>query len=211
MDKITYRLKDGTKVPGSTTICKLLDKPYLIKWANNMGLKGINTDEYVEKTARIGTLIHMMIYSHITKTEIVLDEYSDEEITQAEKCLYKYLDWEKQHNIELIFAETPLISEKYKFVGIVDCYCMLDGKYTIIDFKSSKQISKDQILQVSSYIPLLEEHNYPVDQILLLTIGKDESTPFGYELINKYNTGDYFEIFKCLLNIYWLKKQMKWS
>ena len=31
------KLKDGTKVPGSTTVVGLINKPYLLEWANKLG------------------------------------------------------------------------------------------------------------------------------------------------------------------------------
>ena len=36
----------GTRVPGATTIIGILDKPALIKWANNLGLAGIDSTKY---------------------------------------------------------------------------------------------------------------------------------------------------------------------
>ena len=53
-----YYTTDGTLVPGSTTITGLLNKPALVKWANNLGLQGIDSSKYVDKAARVGTLIH---------------------------------------------------------------------------------------------------------------------------------------------------------
>ena len=34
---ITYKLADGTAVPGVTTVLSVLNKPALVKWANNLG------------------------------------------------------------------------------------------------------------------------------------------------------------------------------
>ena len=36
-----YELKDGTYVPGTTTITGLENKPFLVPWANRLGLEGI--------------------------------------------------------------------------------------------------------------------------------------------------------------------------
>ena len=32
-----YKLADGTRVPGATTITGLLNKPHLVRWANKIG------------------------------------------------------------------------------------------------------------------------------------------------------------------------------
>ena len=48
-----YYLQDGTLVPGATTVTGLLNKPALVKWANNLGLQGIDSSKYVDKAARV--------------------------------------------------------------------------------------------------------------------------------------------------------------
>jgi ketopantoate reductase len=58
---IVYKTPDGKRVPGVTTITGMLDKPGLVKWANNLGLQGIDSTEHVKNLARIGTLAHLLI------------------------------------------------------------------------------------------------------------------------------------------------------
>lgn len=53
---VKYRTKDKVLVPGVTTITNLLNKPYLIKWANDLGLEGIDSTKYRDEAADIGTL-----------------------------------------------------------------------------------------------------------------------------------------------------------
>jgi len=48
---ITYKLADGVPVPGVTTILSVLNKPALVKWANNLGLQGIDSSKYVDEKA----------------------------------------------------------------------------------------------------------------------------------------------------------------
>ena len=64
-----YKTSDGQIVPGASTITGLLNKPMLVKWANNLGLQGIDSSKYTDKAASIGTLIHYLVECHITKKE----------------------------------------------------------------------------------------------------------------------------------------------
>lgn len=201
-------LKDGTHVPGATTIAGMLDKPFLVKWANKLGKQGIDVTEYVTATAKKGTLIHEIVESHILHKEIDLSNFTDAEIHEAEKAFYKYLEWEKLHEVEKIEIELGLVSEEYKYCGIIDFYCKLDGKYTIVDFKTSKSISNEHFLQVSSYVQLLKENNYPVDQIMVLNIPRDDTIDFKTEYMKLESCEVYFEMFKNLLNVYYLKKRL---
>ena len=59
-----YRTADGQRVPGVTTVLGILNKPALIKWANNLGLQGIDSATYVDETAR-GQRVGEAIYRHI--------------------------------------------------------------------------------------------------------------------------------------------------
>lgn len=198
-------------LPGVTTITKLLNMPFLVKWANKLGKQGIDVTEYVENTARLGTLIHTIIESHIEKKEITLDEYTDEEIDLGGAIFYThYMPWEQAHVVEPIFVEKQFDSI-LGYQGIIDFYCKLDGKYTIIDFKTSKSISNEHLLQVSAYKNLMEEHNYPVEQLLILDIKKDINSRLEEKYLTLDGSQSYWYIFQRLLDIYYMKKELKWE
>lgn len=206
-----YYLEDGTLVPGATTITGLLNKPALIKWANNLGLQGIDSTKYVDKAASIGTLIHSMVEAHITNKELDASEYSDFEIQMAKIGFQKYLDWESMHKITPIFNEKKFVSEKYFYGGTLDFYCKIDGKATLVDFKSGKGIFNEHFLQTSAYANLLRENGYKVQQIMILNIGRDENEPFAYKSIPIVTARKYFSMFKNLLRVYYIKKELGWS
>lgn len=207
-----YYLQDGTLVPGSTTVCGVLNKPALVRWANQLGLQGIDSTKYTDKAAKIGTLIHAMTESHITGNPIEdSEDYSQFDIEMATIGFNKYLEWEKGHKIEPIFNEKCFVSEKHKYGGTLDFYCKLDGKYTLVDFKSGKGIYNEHFLQVSSYAELLAENKYKVDQIMILNIGRNEDEPFKHEEIDKKLIKKYFRMFKACLSVYYCKKELSWS
>ena len=101
----TYKLQDGTTVPGVTTILGILNKPALIKWANNLGLQGIDSTKYVDEKAAIGTLAHKMIADYLRGEETDTSEYSKVQIDQAENAVLAFFEWEKTHHIEPVVVE----------------------------------------------------------------------------------------------------------
>jgi len=202
-----YRLVDGTIVPGVTTITGLLNKPALVPWANKMGLQGIDTSKYVEEMAQIGTLAHNMILCHYKNTEPDLSDYTPNQIELAENCLLSYWSWEKQHTIEPIIVEEPIVSELMRYGGMPDCYCKLNGKPVLLDFKTGKAIYPEYFYQVSAYANLLIERDYPISEIRILRIGRDEDEGFEEHGIQYW--GKHFEIFEHLLAIYHLQKEIK--
>lgn len=206
---VVYKTSAGKRVPGATTITGLLNKPYLIKWANNLGLEGIDSSKYTDEAAAVGTLAHQMVQDHLQKHKTDLSLYSPLQVSLAENSFLSYLHWEEGHEIEPIICEVPLVSDEMEYGGTVDCYCKLDGVPTIVDFKTGKAIYDEYFVQVSAYRNLLVEHGYPVEQIKILRIGRDETE--GFEERTVTDDRDYFDIFINLLDIYYLKKKLKWT
>jgi len=203
---IRYRLADGTIVPGATTVLGILAKPALVKWANNLGLQGIDSTKYVDKLATIGTLAHLMVENYLTGTEPDYTSYSPEEIGKAENSLLKFLDWEKQYDIKMIFNEKPLISELYGFGGTIDCYAEINGKKALLDFKTSKAIYDEHIIQLAAYKQLLIENGFEVDEVRVLRIGRTEEE--GFEERRETNLTKHWELFKHLIEVYKLKNKI---
>ena len=59
---ITYRLKNGKRVPGASTVAKIGDDPSaLMYWAWDLGKQGIDYKKAREQAADIGTLAHFLI------------------------------------------------------------------------------------------------------------------------------------------------------
>ena len=177
-----YYTANGTLVPGVTTVTGLLNKPALVIWANRLGLEGINTNDYVDKAAKIGTLIHYLVECHITKK-----------------------------TPELYGNELQLVSEKYKYGGSMDFYAKVDGELEILDFKSGKGIYDEHFLQVGGgYGQLAIENGKPFKRIRILNIGRNENEPFDEKVISLVQARKYFKIFKNLIDIYYLKKELGW-
>lgn len=205
-----YKLADGkTRVPGTTTITGLLNKPYLIKWANNLGLEGIDSSTYTDEAAKTGTLAHAMVQAHLQHEELDMNQFSKVQIDLAENALISFFEWKSRHEIEVVECEVPMVSEQLRYGGTIDCYCILDGVPTLLDFKTGKAIYEEYFVQLAAYRNLLEERGCPVERTQILRIGRDETE--GFEERHVTDTSKYFEIFKNLLNVYYLKKDLGWK
>lgn len=204
-----YKTSDGKRVPGTTTITGLLNKPYLVKWANNLGLEGIDSSKYTDEAAAIGTLAHAMVQAHLQKDELDMDQFSKIQIDHAENSLISFFEWKSRHTIEPIFCEVAMVSDTMQYGGTIDCYCLLDGEPVLLDFKTGKAIYEEYFVQLAAYRNLLEENGCEVKRCQILRIGRDETE--GFEERTVTDTSKYFEIFKSLLNVYYLKKELGWK
>jgi len=203
---IRYELPDGTKVPGVTTVLGVLNKPALVIWANRLGLQGIDSSKYRDEMADIGTLAHQMIIDHFNKIATDTSDYSETQIDLAENCLLSFYEWEKGHDIKVIMAEAPLVSE-LGFGGTIDCYCMLDGVATLLDFKTGKAIYPEMFYQLAAYAELLRERGYLVSASRILRIGRDNDEGFEERTVGKLDKQ--WEMFAHCLAIYNLQRELK--
>ena len=205
----TYPLLDGTLVPGVTTILGVLNKPALVPWANKLGLQGIDSSKYVDEKAAIGTLAHQMIADHLRGEITDTNEYSKLQIDQAENALLSFFEWEKTHHIEPVLVESPLVSERYRFGGTVDCIGLMDGELWLGDVKTSSGIFPEMLIQVAAYTRLAYEHELDIRKVRILRVGRTEDEGFEDRLVNHLSKR--WEIFEHCLAIYNLQKEVKGS
>jgi len=204
-----YKLADGTTVPGVTTVLNVLNKPFLVTWANNLGLQGINSREYVDELAQVGTLTHLMVECDIKGVEPDTHAFTQLQIEQARPCFVKWLAWRAGKEIVPILQESPLVSEEFRFGGTVDIHAAVDGVCTLIDIKTAKAVYSEQVAQVIAYQRLLEEHHFAVQRACIVRIGRNEAEAFEVREITDTNRS-YWNLFLAALDIYRIQKEVKW-
>ncbi len=150
--KAGYFLKDGTKVPGTTTICSAYkDSGGLIYWAWNQGKQGLDYRETRDKAGDIGTLVHAAIEARLRGEEFFIP-------TEGAKAYMAFHQWERQNKIEILEQEIQLVSEEYKYGGTLDAVGVVDGKHVLLDWKTSKGVYKNYLLQLAAYKQLWNEN-----------------------------------------------------
>lgn len=166
--KSGYVLKDGTKVPGTTTVIgRFKDSGGLLHWAFRQGKEGKERlyDE-AEKAAGIGTVAHSMVEMHVKGTTAEAIEkhakdvlHSQEEINAALSAFKAYLSWEKNFKVIVIEQEILLVSEKYRYGGTPDAIGLIDNQLVLLDWKTSNSVYTDHLIQLAAYGNLWAENN----------------------------------------------------
>jgi hypothetical protein len=207
---VRYKLADGTRVPGVTTITGELgwNTRVLINWANRIGLEGIEASKYTDDKADIGTLAHLMITNKLQGIKTSTDDYSKNQIKAAKNSVKSFEAWTKGKKIEPIIIEKQLVSEVHKFGGTLDILAKIDKIIELLDLKTGSGIYDEHLVQVGGgYTILVEEHEYSFQKVRILNIPRTNSERF-YEEEN-INIPACRKIFlNCLAN-YNLKKQIK--
>lgn len=218
IDSETEVKKDGTpkkiRVPGVTTITGVLNKPALVKWANNLGLQGISTTEYVDELATIGTLTHYFIECHLlsqingTEVKPDLSDYTENQIDMGQNGAIRFLDWQERTGFKPIAVELQLISNRYKFGGTIDGYGELSsGKKILMDIKTSKGVFSEMKTQVAGgYAMLMEENGHHVDEVHIIRVGRSEDEGFDDIYVTPYEVANHRRRFVLCRELYDLNK-----
>lgn len=194
----TYYNKKGVEVVSATSVLKILNKPSLSKWANFLGFKRQNIDQVLKESSEKGTLIHEAINCYIFNKIFIYVPKDEYEKYMLKQTLDKFITWYKNADFKPIFGEKQMSCEK--FGGTVDLYCELDGKKTILDFKSSKAFYSTMFLQLAGYTYMMEQNGYEVDQVCIMLINENYCRT---KIISRDQLDEYINTFLLLVELYY--------
>ena len=200
MPTVDYKI-DNKKVPSVTTILgRFKNATGLLIWANQIGLKGQLYQDELKKAGDIGTALHDLAEIHIK------EEYY--ELPQDEKvrnCFNQFLEWWDNNNYKVTWTEKHFCSEKYLYGGTPD---LLVNENILVDFKTSKGIYSDYLVQGSAYAKLIEENeNRKIDKFIICRFSKDNSQTEIKEF-SKEDLDNAFSYFELLRKAFDLDKQI---
>lgn len=222
--KVHTRYYQGNKkqVQGVTTVISNHngDKGGMVYAAWKLGLEGINYKEEWKQKADAGTIAHEMIRAHLLNIDYEpASLYGDKLVDQAVIAFKGFLEWKAGFKqFEIILVEVPLVSEELPYGFTLDLYAILDGLYSVVDFKTGKAIYWNHKVQMAGIIRGLREHGYQVDQRFILHLKKGEENTDGtmtepeFHAIPLPNLTDevkWFELI-CQANQYYLRVAKGW-
>lgn len=180
MAATVYRLKDKTRVPGASTISKMIEESGgLLHWAWQLGLDGKDLNESREGAASPGSLAHAMVQAvfHRTDPQRVLDGQPEEFAKPAALAFTAFSEWFGQTKLEPTASEVSLVSERHRFGGTLDAILTdpTDGVMVLADWKTGS-IYPAHLLQVAGYRELWNEHHEasPIERVILVRFSKED-------------------------------------
>jgi len=210
-----YRLKPteqypkGEIVKGTTTVTGgqlAWNKNVLMRWANRMGLKGIDSNKYADDKAGIGTLAHAHITNDLLGKDTDTSDYTKNQIAAAKNSVASFVRWWRQHDCETpLFVEEPLVSEQYRYGGTADIYWKVDGVLELTDLKTGG-IWPEHFVQVGGgYVQLLTENGHKVERVRILSIPRTKDEEFSDVILP--DSDKYWQVFEHCLALHELKKR----
>ena len=206
-DKYTYDSIGA--VPRVTNILKQCrDSEGLIQWASNVGRSKYLY--YREKALSIGTIVHELIDEYISyvcpspnlpkidRFEINYSEIDGDYRSSVYNCIENFKLWINKLNEigcpiqEVIGLEIPIVCPWYG--GTVDGIIKINGMNYIIDFKTSKSISPEYLLQVAAYMWIINNGYVPnlphIDGIGRIRVDKSKPGIIDDIFLNEYKDSD---------------------
>jgi genome maintenance exonuclease 1 len=171
-----YVLPDGvTKLKSVTTILsEKLDKTALLEWRKRVGEE--EAIRISAQSTRRGNSIHKIAERYVLNEENI---YQNEMPVNVESFqpIKSALD---AHVDNILGVELPLCSKALGCAGRTDLVAEYDGKVSIIDFKTSKKLKKEEwiesyFLQSTVYSMMFERiYSISVPQIVIIITVDDE-------------------------------------
>lgn len=141
---------NGVWYPRVTKIVEIKAKPALYKFYAEMN--SFDQGEAIKKqSADEGTMIHKAV------EEILIGKSPEIEplIKPAVGAFLKFLE-EKSIQVDPEFVEKQVVNFDERYAGTLDALALIDGKFGVLDIKTSQAIYRDYNLQTSAYMGALQ-------------------------------------------------------
>jgi CRISPR/Cas system-associated exonuclease Cas4 (RecB family) len=205
-----YRLKDGTIVPGVTTVLGILDKPALLNWAWRCGQDGIDIHKVKTSAADVGTVCHARCEAWLRGLEFDSYNVSPEQMALSTIGFDRFRQWWDAEELKLHSCELQMVSEELRVGGTADAVAIRpNGNTVLIDIKTSNGIYLEHRIQVATYAYLWAETRLGIEptEALIVRLGKKESEEIEIAPVKKRR--ELVEVFRHLAGAYYALREAR--
>lgn len=140
---------DGAWYPRVTKIIDIKAKPALyFYYAQAASYAAAN--QQTQKSAAEGTLIHEAVEKILIGENPEIDPSIAPSITAFREFLEK-----NRVQVEPAHVEKRIVNAEHRYAGTIDTLALIDGKFGVLDIKTSQSIYRDYNLQTAAYMGAL--------------------------------------------------------
>lgn len=141
---------DGAWYPRVTKIIDIKAKPALYRFYGEMN-SFAEGEAVKKKSATEGTLIHEIV------EKILIGEKPsiNSSVLPAIEAFFRFLE-EKHIQVDQEHVEKRIVNFDERYAGTLDSLALIDGKFGVLDIKTSQAIYRDYNLQTSAYMAALQ-------------------------------------------------------
>lgn len=136
---------NGLWYPRVTSIVTIKSKPELYRFYG--ALSSFAEGEAIkQRSADEGTLVHETIEGILTGKDVTVDPSIEPSISAAARFIR-----EKNIQVDPDWVEKRIINFAERYTGTIDALALIDGKFGVLDIKTSQEIYRDYNLQTAAY------------------------------------------------------------
>lgn len=196
---------ETTRYPGVTGFLSVINKPALVPWAKKEALALVEAalsnrldgkrcarivlnkswidnvlvdakkrpDQIKDEAADLGTRAHAFI-------DLIIHGREPEDVPpEILAPVSAFKDWWKGSGIELVMGDTKVASRIHGFGGSLDALGRRDGRFIILDWKTSSGVYAEYALQVAAYAQAFTEtYGLPCRDAVIVRFGKKPPVEF---------------------------------
>lgn len=143
---------NGAWLPRVTKILDIKSKPGLESFFREVGHYD-SVESIKNKSAEEGTLVHEAVQGLLTGKSPVIS-------VQIESAIDAFQKFNEVRGIAFHpeFVEKRIWSERHRYAGTVDALAAVDGKFGVLDIKTSSGFYPEFNLQTAAYVSALQEY-----------------------------------------------------
>jgi hypothetical protein len=212
LDARFYRDEAGVFVPSVTTILEAYPKDAAFyQWLKN---NGQDSDELRDKAAERGTAVHTMTEAYDNGSEVsLLNDDGRPGWKLGEWAMFeRYVEFSQRFSPVIKMNEQNYVSAELGYAGTIDRVMFVDGRFLLVDIKTSGSVWPAYWLQLAAYRRLLSEvGGVEVDGVAILHLNaktrtegkKGDIQGKGWQMQIRENTNDDLALFNITKTL-WL-------
>lgn len=204
----------------SEILSETSSKQFLINWAAKLGYNNYKTAQ--NKALQIGSAVHEILETYMQTGEIIDVSFKlpADYMTYVNRAVNNFINWKKDFEskgnyIRPLSTEIQFSTPFYG--GTMDLIAEINGAIYILDYKTSKQLSYEYILQTCAYRWAVNNGycgfngDQPVRGIGLIRIDKEKDSYESYFLTDPNLLAQYTNCFMNRLRTFYLNIGAKYA
>ncbi len=137
---------DGVWYPRVTKILEIKSKPALYRYYGEAPSYKA-AQEATAASAKEGTLVHETVQKIMTGEHPFIESSIAPAVTAAQKFME-----DRNMQIDAQYIEKRVCNKDARYAGTIDALAFIDGRFGVLDIKTSQAIYRDYNLQTSAYM-----------------------------------------------------------
>lgn len=190
---------------------KLSATAWITSLADRLGKTKASQRE-LAKASEIGSQAHSLIEWTLKAKMLQQPGPAPKISDKAQWSFMAWEDWARSVELKPLFVEQVVYSEQYGYAGTLDLLAEVNGKLTVLDWKTGKAVYSEAHLQNAAYRQAIREmgHGDPV-QGIIVRLPKVETDP-AFEAVEALPEDECFKTFLQFFEGWkWTTKMDTWK